>query len=121
PTSQAPSDCISPAIRPAKPLRTPQTSQPRTSPLRTTAQIAAFIPKASPPLVKTAIRFISRVHSIVYRAQRRGPAEESTPSFYRAQRCGSAEESTPSFIGRKFVVLPPATPVSWGPVRARIG
>ena len=36
-------------------MRTPNTSQPLAIPVRTTARMAAFIPGASPPLVKTAI------------------------------------------------------------------
>src|SRR6185312_12172016 len=37
------------------PLRTPKTSQPFAIPVRTTARMAAFMPGASPPLVRTAI------------------------------------------------------------------
>ena len=44
-------------IRPFHPLRMPMQSMPRPRAERTTARMAAFIPGASPPLVKTPIRF----------------------------------------------------------------
>src|SRR5439155_1702669 len=46
----------SPASRPAYPRRMPITSSFRPRAWRTTARIAAFIPGASPPLVRTPIR-----------------------------------------------------------------
>ena len=44
---------------PVYPCRMPWTSQSLATPVRTTDRMAAFIPGASPPLVSTAIRFIS--------------------------------------------------------------
>src|SRR5450631_3062248 len=58
PTSRAPKRYKSPEIKPAYPCRTPKTSQPLASPVRTTARMAAFMPGASPPLVSTAILFM---------------------------------------------------------------
>src|ERR687895_1550265 len=57
PTSRALRGSRALATRPAKPLRTPNTSQPWASAPRVTARTAAFMPGASPPLVKTAIFF----------------------------------------------------------------
>src|ERR1035437_3682380 len=54
PTSRGPSGTSSPPRRPAKPWRTPETVHPCAMPARTTARIAAFMPGASPPLVRTA-------------------------------------------------------------------
>ena len=48
---------ISSSKSPAKPRRIPFTFNPFEIPVRTTARIAAFIPGASPPLVKTPIVF----------------------------------------------------------------
>src|SRR5512143_3015057 len=57
-TSRLPRGTMFPEIRPAKPRRMPTTSQPLSIPVRTTARMAPFIPGASPPLVRTAIRFM---------------------------------------------------------------
>src|SRR5262249_35952397 len=57
PTSRAARRSMAPDTSPAKPLRTPNTSQPLASAPRVTARTAAFIPGASPPLVRTAIFF----------------------------------------------------------------
>ena len=46
---------------PLKPRRTPKISKPLSTPTRTTALIAAFIPGASPPLVKTPIFLLPRI------------------------------------------------------------
>ena len=59
PTSRGPSGMKSCLINPAKPCRTPKTSAPWKRARRVTARIAAFMPGASPPLVRSAIRFIS--------------------------------------------------------------
>ena len=59
PTSRARSRTRLPKIRPSYPSRTPNIFISLSHPARTTARIAAFIPGASPPLVKTAIRFIA--------------------------------------------------------------
>src|SRR5664280_280596 len=58
PTSRGPSGESSPPRSPAKPWRTPKTLQPCAIPARTTARIAAFMPGASPPLVRTAMLLI---------------------------------------------------------------
>src|SRR5450830_2051384 len=58
PTSRGPSGVNSPPRSPAKPCRTPQTLHPSARPARTTARIAAFMPGASPPLVRTAMLLI---------------------------------------------------------------
>src|ERR1039458_3654350 len=58
PTSRGPSGESSPPRSPAKPCRTPQTLHPSAIPARTTARIAAFMPGASPPLVRTAMLLI---------------------------------------------------------------
>src|SRR5574340_209996 len=42
---------------------------PASTPVRTTARMAAFIPGASPPLVKTAMRFINRYCSLMLRVR----------------------------------------------------
>ena len=44
-------------IRPFQPRRMPMQPMPRLDEARTTARTAAFIPGASPPLVRTPIRF----------------------------------------------------------------
>ncbi len=62
PTSRGPSSWNFPLMRPSYPPRTPYTSHPNDRPVRVTARIAAFIPGASPPLVRTAILFISASH-----------------------------------------------------------
>src|SRR5438874_11588751 len=61
PTSRAASWSNSLPRSPAKPLRTANTSQPRASAPRVTARTAAFMPAASPPLVRTAIFFKPRI------------------------------------------------------------
>src|SRR5450759_4395383 len=58
PTSRGPSGESSPPRSPAKPWRTPKTLQPCANAARTTARIAAFMPGASPPLVRTAMLLI---------------------------------------------------------------
>ena len=45
-------------MSPENPCRTPMISRSRALPTRTTARSAAFMPGASPPLVRTATRFI---------------------------------------------------------------
>ena len=44
-------------MRPFQPLRMPTQSMPRLAAERTTARTAEFMPGASPPLVRTPIRF----------------------------------------------------------------
>src|SRR3954466_8067415 len=57
PTSRAASGSRLLASSPAKPLRRAKPPQPRARPPRVTARTAAFMPGASPPLVRTAIFF----------------------------------------------------------------
>ena len=45
-------------IRPVQPRRMPMHSMPLPTAVRTTARTAAFMPGASPPLVRTPIRLI---------------------------------------------------------------
>src|SRR5699024_11653066 len=58
-TSTAVISIISSLSRPEYPFKIPFILIPRLKPLLTTARIAAFIPGASPPLVKTPIVLIS--------------------------------------------------------------
>src|ERR1051326_9076507 len=58
PTSRALSGRNCPSISPCQPWSMPSTVIPRSSALRVTARIAAFMPGASPPLVRTAICFM---------------------------------------------------------------
>src|ERR1051325_10537682 len=77
PTSRAARRSRTPATTPAKPLRTPNTSQPLASAPRVTARTAAFIPGASPPLVSTAIFFkpdILKLDGQITEAAARGSA-----------------------------------------------
>src|SRR5581483_4912822 len=77
----------------------PRTSAPASIPARTTARIAAFIPGASPPLVRTPIRF---TRSSIAHA-RQGPQARALRRD-RRRRPGAGRARA----GRRGLLPPPA-------------
>src|SRR6185436_920822 len=107
-TSRAARRSRTPDTSPAKPLLTPKTSQPRASAPRVTARTAAFIPGASPPLVRTAILFKPTIlidALLQPRAGRRGILDLPACSGLALAHldrvpAGAIDDAEPVFVGQ---------------------